>query len=105
MAEDFDVKFSDKHYQPDPSYRQNSWLGDYAQAYARFQKDPDSFWDKVAQELHWFTPYTQVKEWKYPYARWFLNGKTNITYNCLDRHVLNARRNKVALFFFFDYDS
>ena len=97
MAEDFDVKFSDKHYQPDPSYQKNSWLGDYSQAYAEFQKDPDKFWDKIAQELHWFTPYTQVKEWKYPYARWFLNGKTNITYNCLDRHVLNARRNKVAL--------
>ncbi len=97
MAEDFDVKFSDKHYQPDPSYQKNSWLGDYSQAYAEFQKDPDKFWDKIAQELHWFTPYTQVKEWKYPYARWFLNGKTNITYNCLDRHILNARRNKVAL--------
>lgn len=97
MAEDFDVKFSDKHYLPDPSYRQNSWLGDYTQAYDEFKKDPDSFWDKIARELHWFTPYTQVKEWKYPYARWFLNGKTNITYNCLDRHVLNARRNKVAL--------
>ncbi len=97
MAEDFDVKFSDKNYLPDPSYRQNSWLGDYAQAYDEFKKDPDSFWDKIARELHWFTPYTQVKEWKYPYARWFLNGKTNITYNCLDRHVLNARRNKVAL--------
>ena len=36
-------------------------------------------------------------EWKYPYARWFVNGKLNITYNCLDRHVLGERKNKVAL--------
>jgi len=97
MAEDFDVKFTDRHYMPDPSYRQNSWLGDYTKAYEEFTRDPDAFWDRIAQELHWFTPYTQVKEWNFPYARWFLNGKTNITYNCLDRHVLNARRNKVAL--------
>lgn len=97
MAEDFDVKFTDRHYTPDPSYCQNSWLGDYSKAYEEFTRDPDAFWDRIAQELHWFTPYTQVKEWNFPYARWFLNGKTNITYNCLDRHVLNARRNKVAL--------
>jgi acetyl-CoA synthetase len=38
-----------------------------------------------------------VKEWNYPYARWFVGGKTNITYNYLDRHVQNSRRNKVAL--------
>ncbi len=97
MAEDFDVKFTDKHYSPDPSYRKNSWLGDYTHAYEEFTRDPDAFWDRIARELHWFTPYTQVKEWNFPYARWFLNGKTNITYNCLDRHVVNARRNKVAL--------
>ncbi|HII99004.1 MAG TPA: acetate--CoA ligase [Methanoregula sp.] len=97
MAEDFDVKFTDKHYTPDPSYRKNSWLGDYTKAYEEFTRDPDAFWDRIARELHWFTPYTQVKEWNFPYARWFLNGKTNITYNCLDRHVVNARRNKVAL--------
>ena len=38
-----------------------------------------------------------MKEWNYPYARWFTGGKTNITYNCLDRHMQNSRRNKVAL--------
>jgi acetyl-CoA synthetase len=97
MAENFDVRFTEKHYTPDPSYQQNSWLGDYSKAYQEFEKDPDAFWDKIARELHWFSPYSKVKEWNYPYARWFLNGKTNITYNCLDRHAISARRNKVAL--------
>ncbi|MGA2121472.1 MAG: acetate--CoA ligase [Methanoregula sp.] len=97
MAEDFDVKLTDKYYTPDPSYRKNSWMGDYQEAYAEFRNDPDGFWDRAAQELHWFTPYTKVKEWNYPYARWFTGGKTNITYNCLDRHVMSSRRNKVAL--------
>ncbi|NMB79128.1 MAG: acetate--CoA ligase [Methanomicrobiales archaeon] len=97
MAEDFDVRLAEKNYVPDPSYQQNSWLGDYQKAYAEFQKDPDAFWDRIAKELHWFRPYSRVKEWNYPYAKWFLDGKTNITYNCLDRHVINSRRNKVAL--------
>ena len=97
MAEDFAVKLTDKYYTPDPSYRKNSWMGDYQEAYAEFRKDPDGFWDRAAKELHWFTPYSRVKEWNYPYARWFTGGKTNITYNCLDRHMQNARRNKVAL--------
>jgi len=97
MAEDFNVKFTDKQYLPDPSVKKNSWIGDYQKAYNAFLQDPDGFWDKNASELHWFSPYTKVKEWNYPHARWFLDGKTNITYNCLDRHVINARRNKVAL--------
>jgi acetyl-CoA synthetase len=97
MAEDFNVKFTDKQYLPDPSVKKNSRIGDYQKAYNAFLQDPDSFWDKIASELHWFSPYTRVKEWNFPHARWFLEGKTNITYNCLDRQVLNARRNKVAL--------
>ena len=97
MAEDFNVKFTEKYYTPDPSYRSNSWIGDYQKAYDEFRKDPEGFWDKIAHELHWFSPFTKVREWNYPYARWFVDGKTNITFNCLDRHVMNSRRNKVAL--------
>jgi acetyl-CoA synthetase len=72
-------------------------MGDYTWTYNEFVKDPDKFWDNIAKKLHWFTPYDKVSEWNYPYAKWFVNGKTNITYNCLDRHVLGERRNKVAL--------
>ena len=97
MAEDFNVKFTDKQYLPDPSVKKNSWIGDYQKAYDTFIKDPDGFWDKIASELHWFSTYSKVKEWNFPHARWFPDGKTNITYNCLDRNVQNARRNKVAL--------
>ena len=85
------------YYTPDPSYRVHSWMGDYTWTYNEFVKDPDKFWDNIAKKLHWFRPYDKVSEWNYPYAKWFVNGKTNITYNCLDRHVLGTRRNKVAL--------
>jgi acetyl-CoA synthetase len=97
MADNFDVILTEKNYTPDPSYRRNSWVGDYQTAYDEFRKDPDGFWDKIGRELDWFSPYTKVKEWNYPYARWFVDGKTNITHNCLDRHVIDGRRNKVAL--------
>ena len=86
-----------KYYTPDPSYRVHSWMGDYSWTYNEFAKDPEKFWDHIAKKLHWFSPYDKVSEWNYPYAKWFVNGKTNITYNCLDRDVQGDRRNKVAL--------
>jgi len=99
MTEDFDVKLveSTVRYIPDPEYKQNSWLGDYETAYREFLKDPDAFWERVAKDLDWIRPWDAVKEWNYPYAKWFVNAKLNITANCLDRHVKNHRRNKVAL--------
>jgi acetyl-CoA synthetase len=99
MTEDFDVKLVEdvKSYTPDPEYKKNSWMGDYQQAYAKFLADPDGFWERMAKELDWIKPWDKVKEWNYPYAQWFTNAKLNITANCLDRHVNNHRRNKVAL--------
>jgi len=97
MDKSADSSQGPKYYTPDPSYRTHSWMGDYTWTYNEFVKDPDKFWDNIAKKLHWFSPYDKVSEWNYPYAKWFLNGKTNITYNCLDRHVLGERRNKVAL--------
>ena len=99
MTEDFDVKLVDDvtSYTPDPQYRKNAWMGDYRKTYAEFLADPDGFWEKMAKELDWIQPWDRVKEWNYPYARWFTNAKLNISANCLDRHVNDSRRNKVAL--------
>ena len=99
MTEDFDVRLVEdvKAYTPDPQYRKNAWMGDYQKAYNEFLADPDAFWTKMAKELDWIKPWDKVKEWNYPYAKWFTNARLNITANCLDRHVNNSRRNKVAL--------
>ena len=99
MTEDFDVKLVEdgKYYTPDPQYKKASWMGDYQKAYQKFLEDPDAFWESVAKELEWIKPWDAVKEWNYPYARWFTNAQLNITANCLDRHVNDHRRNKVAL--------
>ena len=99
MTEDFNVRLVEdvKTYTPDPQYKKNAWMGDYQKAYKDFLADPDGFWGKMASELEWIRPWSAVKEWKYPYAKWFINAQLNITANCLDRHVKNQRRNKAAL--------
>ena len=99
MTEDFNVKLVEdvKTYTPDPQYKKNAWMGDYQKAYKDFLADKDGFWAKMASELEWIRPWTAVKEWNYPYAKWFINAQLNITANCLDRHVNDNRRNKVAL--------
>ena len=64
-------------------------------------KDPERFWAKMAkQNVSWFTPWKTTLQWKPPFAKWFVGGKLNVSYNCLDRHLEaeNAwRRNKAAI--------
>jgi len=72
---------------------------DYKKIYEQSIKNPEKFWAKAAENLHWFKKWTKVLKWKAPHAEWFKGGKLNLSYNCLDRHVLEGRKNKVALFF------
>jgi acetyl-CoA synthetase len=57
----------------------------------RARKDPKAFWAKAAKELDWFKPWKRVLEWKCPWAKWFVGGKINASYNCMDRHVKRLR--------------
>ena len=56
-----------------------------------------AFWAKATKEIDWFKPHKKVLEWNSPWAKWFIGGKLNASYNCLDRHVNNGRKNKAAL--------
>jgi len=58
---------------------------------------PEEFWARMAEELHWFRKWDTVLQWQPPHAQWFVGGKINISYNCLDRHLSTWRRNKAAL--------
>lgn len=71
-------------------------IKDYEELLEKSAADPEWFWNEMAQNLDWFKSYSQVLEWKPPHARWFLNGKFNIVYNALDRHVKSHRKNKLA---------
>ena len=61
--------------------------------------DPDRFWgDAARRELHWFEPFHTVLNWsEAPFARWFEGGTTNLSYNCLDRHLDGPKADKTAL--------
>src|SRR5437867_45388 len=59
--------------------------------------DIEAFWGGFGGELHWFRPYKKVLEWNEPFAQWFVGGKTNAAYNCLDVHLGTPRANKAAL--------
>jgi acetyl-CoA synthetase len=58
----------------------------------RALKDPEGFWGDAAKELYWFKPWSRVLEWKYPDFKWFVGGRTNLSYNCLDHNVLHKGR-------------
>jgi acetyl-CoA synthetase len=64
---------------------------------AEASADPEGFWARMAEELHWFKKWDTVLKWNPPHAEWFGGGKINISYNCLDRHLNTWRRNKAAL--------
>ncbi len=70
----------------------------YQALYDAAQADPEAFWAKLAkEELHWFEPFTKALEWEPPFAKWFIGGKTNVSYNCLDAHLQTERRTKPAI--------
>jgi acetyl-CoA synthetase len=66
--------------------------------YERAAEDPESYWAAEAAKLDWFKPWDQVLEWDTPFAKWFVGGKLNVSYNCLDRHVANGKGDRVAYY-------
>jgi acetyl-CoA synthetase len=62
---------------------------DYEAIYRYSIEQPEQFWADIAKELDWFTPWDKVLNWNEPSVSWFEGGKTNIAYNCLDRHLAN----------------
>ena len=73
-------------------------LEEYKKLYKKSVDDPDGFWAEQAKELEWFKKWDKVSEWDFnkPELKWFIGGKLNVSYNCLDRH-LATKGNKAAL--------
>ncbi|HTU26536.1 MAG TPA: acetate--CoA ligase [Pirellulales bacterium] len=72
-------------------------LAAYEKMWQEAAGDLEGFWAHAANELHWFQPWQKVLAWNEPFAEWFVGGKTNATFNCLDRHFGTAVENKPAL--------
>ncbi len=72
-------------------------LEEYRKMYEYAERDPEGFWGEQSKMLDWFEPYTRVLEWKLPHAKWFVGGKLNVSYNCLDRHAEKEAQQARAL--------
>jgi len=72
-------------------------MDEYERLYAEAEADPEAYWAQQAETLHWFQKWDTVLDWNLPFAKWFVGGKTNVSYNCLDRHLTTWRRNKAAI--------
>jgi acetyl-CoA synthetase len=71
----------------------------YEAMYKQSIENPEAFWGEIASQLHWFKKWDKINEETFSegQVKWFINGKTNVCYNCLDRHIGTPRENKVAL--------
>ncbi len=91
----------DRVFEPSEAFKRSARINQleaYEALYRESLEQPEQFWSRVASELHWFKPWDKVLEWNPPNAKWFIGGKTNLSYNCLDRHLVE-RGNKAAIVF------
>ncbi len=91
-----DLLHEERSFPPPESFRRQAVVAD-PRVYEQAEKDRLKFWADFASELHWFKRWDSVLEWNLPDAKWFVNGKTNISFNCVDRHLSGPRRNKAAI--------
>ena len=88
-------------FHPSKEFSQKAHIAsmeEYRSLYDKSISDPEKFWDGVAGELSWFKKWDRVLDSTDPSScQWFVNGKTNIAFNCLDRHLDTPTRNKAAL--------
>ncbi len=89
-----------QYIEPPDFLKNNTLIQDYDSLYLYSITQPKSFWGSIAKELFWYKKWDKVFDFNMPYHKWFINRKTNITVNALDRHVKGenrSNRNKVAL--------
>jgi acetyl-CoA synthetase len=91
------LSYEDRTFAPSKSFIDNANAkGDI---YKEADTDRLAFWEKQANRLHWDQKWNQVVDWQLPFAKWFIGGKLNASYNCLDRHVIEGRGDRVAFYF------
>ncbi len=85
-----------RRFPPPPAFAEHAVAHDPA-VYQRAHDDPDGFWAEAARRLDWYKTWDKVLEWDAPWAKWFVGGELNASYNCVDRHNATWRRNKAAI--------
>src|SRR3712207_5558501 len=83
-------------YSPPEEFAKNANIQD-PEIWKKAAEDREGFWESWARELHWFEEWDQVCNWDPPFVQWFVGGKINASYNCLDRHIEDGKGDKQAL--------
>src|SRR5580765_3643569 len=87
------MQVEERRYPPSPDFsRQANAQPDI------YKRSLDAFWTEESKRISWLEPWNQLYEWKPPYAKWFLGGKLNVCYNCVDRHVEGGLKDRTAYF-------
>jgi acetyl-CoA synthetase len=93
------LQWEKRKFPPSEAFKKNTLVaGTFL--YDEANEDYESFWARQASELvSWDTQWDTICEWNLPYSKWFVGGKLNVSYNCLDRHVIAGKGDKVAFHF------
>lgn len=86
-----------RSFKPTASFTKEANVKD-TKLFDKAQKDPIKFWEECAGKLEWFKKWEKGLEWNVPFAKWFVGGKLNASYNCLDRHIKAGLGKKTAFF-------
>lgn len=92
------LSYEQRKFPPSAEFKANAIVSDQS-LYLEGERDLEAYWARHARELvSWAQPFTKTLEWDLPYAEWFSDGTLNVSHNCLDRHVLAGRGDKVAFY-------
>jgi len=92
------LSYEQRKFPPSAEFKANAIVSDQS-LYLEGERDLEAYWARHARELvTWAQPFTKTLEWDLPFAEWFSDGTLNVSYNCLDRHVLAGRGDKVAFY-------
>jgi acetyl-CoA synthetase len=89
-------ELAERVYEPPEEFAKNANIRD-PEIWDKAAEDYEGFWEGWAKELHWFKEWDQVLEWEPPFAKWFIGGKLNVAYNCLDYQIEQGKGDKTAL--------
>src|ERR671932_638489 len=91
-----DEDLANRTYEPPEEFARQANVNDPT-IYQKAKEDYEGLWAECARELYWFKEWDQVLEWEPPFAEWFVGGKLNVSYNCLDHQIEQGRSDKAAL--------
>jgi acetyl-CoA synthetase len=93
------LQWEQRKFPPSDAFKKKTLVAG-THLYEEADRDYEAFWARQASELvEWSRPWDTICEWNLPFSKWFVGGQTNVSYNCLDRHVLAGKGDKVAFHF------